>query len=257
MKPYPILNRFRNTLVIAAFGSVCSSAPAALVVSLNLTDFVSDVQQIDADETFGVASLGSDVGGWVNLNRTLTDTNLADSTGTPSTVDVSMLAANGWGSGVTAYNDTPMKGFLDDYTATANPVSITFSDLNASFSSGYFAIVYVSGFDANTGASISDGSTTYYYQTLTSPSAPITLTQTTTTTDLGAGNAPFAQYAVFGSDVSPLTADSITFTLDTLYGGGSGIGAVQLVAVPEPGTTILYAGLAALGLLFLRRRLRS
>jgi hypothetical protein len=120
---------------------------------------------------------------------------------------------------------------IDDYTGTANPTSLTLSDLNASFTKGYKVIVYVTGFNANTGASITDGSTTFYYQTLNDPATEFSgaLAQTTTTTDLGAGANPFAQFAVFGSEAAPLTADSITFTVDTLYGGGSGIGGVQIV----------------------------
>jgi hypothetical protein len=229
----------------------------AAIISLNLTDFATDVQQINADETYGVPALGTVVGGWINLNRTLTATDLPFSGGDPSTVDVSMTAPNGWGSGVAGVNDTPLKGFLDDYTATVNPTSLTLSQLNASFPLGYYTIIYLSGFDGNNGASISDGTTTFYYQPVdfTVSTWDGTLVQTTTTTDLGSGNAPVAQYAVFGSPSSPLTADSVTFTLDTLYGGGSGLGGVQIVAVPEPSTgMILGVGLALVALVQRLRR---
>jgi hypothetical protein len=142
---------------------------------------------------------------------------------------------------------------LDDYTATVNPVSITLSDLNATYPSGYFAIVYVGGFNANTGASITDGNTTFFYKPLASPTAPVTFVQTTQTSDLGSGNNPTAQYAVFGSLESPLTSDSVTFTLNTLSGGGAGLGGVQIVSVPEPASAALV-GMGAV--LFLLRRQR-
>jgi hypothetical protein len=226
----------------------------AQILSLNLTDFATDVQQIDADETYGVSSLGTVVGGWVNLNRTLNATDLAFSDGSPSTVDVSLTAPNSWGSFNAAYDDTPLKGGIDDYTGTVAPTSLTLSDLTGSFSGGYYAIVYLTGFNGNIGASISDGTATFFYRPLAAPLAPVSLVQTTTTVDLGSGNAPEAQYAVFGSAASPLNADSVTFTLDTLYGGGSALGAVQIVAVPEPSTGMILG--MGLGLVALARRWR-
>jgi hypothetical protein len=241
---------------VAAGALLTCLSTQAQIISLNLTDFTNDVQRIDADETYGVRGLGTVVGGWVNLNRTLTATNLAFSDGSASTVDVSMTAPNGWGSGVVGVNDTPLKGFLDDYTATVNPTTLTLSQLSTSFPLGYYAIVYLSGFDSNDGASISDGTATFFYQTVNFAvnTWDGTLVQTTTTTDLGSGNAPVAQYAVFGSPASPRSADSVTFTLDTLYGGGAGLGGVQIVAVPEPAAGMILA--VGLGLLALARRWR-
>lgn len=235
-------------------------AQGAEVISVNLTEFNTALQNIDAGETYGVATLGSLVGGWSNKNQILNATNLPFDDGTASTVSMQARAPNSWGSAAAGYNNTPMKGMIDDYTATVNPANLGFSNLNANFPNGYFAIVYLTGFDANEGASITDGTTTYYYQ-------PVdfrvdtwdgTLVQTTTTTDLGSGNAPVAQYAVFGSDQAPLTSDSITFTIDTLYGGGSGIGGAQLVAssVPEPVAFGVGGTLVPLALLFWRSRRR-
>jgi hypothetical protein len=246
-KPSKLSRTLFVTLVTA--GAVFTSLVSqAQIVSLNLTEFATDVQQIDADETYGVPGLGSVVGGWVNLNQTLNATDLAFSDGSSSTVDVNLTAPNGWGSAAAGANDTPLKGFIDDYTATVNPAYLTLSQLNASFPLGYFAVVYLSGFNLNDGASISDGTSTFYYQPVNFAAGTWdgTLVQTTTTTDLGSGNAPVAQYALFGSPSSPLTTDSVTFTLDTLYGGGSGLGGVQIVGVPEPSvamTLLLGAGM--------------
>jgi hypothetical protein len=235
-----------------------SSALNANVLSVNLVEFLNDTQQIDADETFGIGTLfGVDttVGNWTNTKATAL-AGLPWNTGAASTVDFASTQPNGQGSFNAAYGDTPLIGGLDDYTTTVNPTTVSFSNLNANFAAGYFAVVYLTGFNTNTGASISDGTSTYYFQTLNPPVAPVTLVQTMdTTAPTAAGDAPFAQYAVFGTDIAPLTADAITFTLDTLFGGGAGVGGVQLVAaVPEPSVMALLAGLGALGLVAYRRR---
>ena len=242
----------KSLILIALYVGILSPAKSA-VVSVNLSEFATDIQQINSDETFGISAEGSVVGGWVNLNQALGATDLAESGGAATTVDVSITAPNNWGSFNGAYDDTPLKSGIDDYTGTVNPTSVTLSDLNATFANGYKVIVYLSGFNANEGASISDGSTTYFYQAADSPVAPVAFVRTTDTTDDGSGTAPEAQYAVFGSALSPLTADSVTLTIDTLYGGGSAIGGVQIVGIPEPGAMALIAA-GLLPLLGRRRR---
>ncbi len=230
------------------------NAPAQ-IVSVNIVQNPgNDAQQIDSDETFGITSYGSVVGGWLNLNSAAV--NLTDSLGSATTVDFNLTQPNGQATFNAAYSDTPLYAGLDDYPTTTLPVSITLSDLNATYASGYYAIVYVGGFNASTGASIMDGTTTYFYRPLPAPVAPVTFVQTTQTTDLGAGNNPTAQYAVFGSVSSPLTANSVTFTVNALYPGtaGAGLGGVQLLAVPEPSAGLTLG--MGLGLVALVRRLR-
>jgi hypothetical protein len=239
----------QRTVPVIGLGLALAAASASAdIISVNLTDFATDVQQIDADESYGVAAEGSVTDGWINLNRTLSASNLAFADGGSSTVGVTLTAPNSWGSFNAAYDDAPMRGGIDDYVPTANPTTVTFSSLAANFSAGYKAIVYLTGFNSNTGASISDGTSTYYFQT----ASPADATQVQTL-DIDSGDGyDVANYAVFGSDLSPLTADSITFTLDTLVGGGSGLGGVQLVAIPEPTTF----GILALALLALQARRR-
>ena len=148
-----------------------------------------------------------------------------------------------------------LNGAIMDYPTSAGGFSISFSGMNTDFPSGYVAIVYLNGFAGNTASTISDGTTTYYWTNLAdNTSFDGTMTQATYTVD--DGTFPVAQYALFGSAGSPLTADSLTLSYEALAGGGTGIAGVQLLdvtAVPEPGTVALFGGVLAL-LFVLRRR---
>lgn len=244
-------------LALAAASTLFVGANSrAQTVSVNLVQNLgNNNQQIDVGETFGIASLGTVTGGWTNLNADAN--NLLNNLGTATTVNISLAQPNGQATFNNAYTNTPLFAGLDDYTTTTTPVSITLSGLDATYASGYFAIVYVGGFNANTGASITDGTTTYYYRPDPAPVSPYgTFAQTSQTTDLGSGNNPIAQYAVFGSPSTPLSADSVTFTMDTLYGGGSGLCGVQLVAAPEPASATI-ALMGGVGLMILWRRGRN
>jgi hypothetical protein len=211
------------------------------IVSVNFAKASADQQLIDADDSYGVPGEASVAGGWINLVQTASFTDLPFSNSESSTVDISVAAPAGWGTGNAAYNDTPLLGMVQHYTNTAGSAAITVSDLNASFPQGCKAIVYLTGFIANKGASITDGSTTYFYQALDDPTNQFQgmLNRTTQTNELGYAASPFAQYAVFGSDSNLLTANTLTISLNTLYGGGSGIGGIQLIgpAVAPPSET--------------------
>jgi hypothetical protein len=214
---------------ILAAGMLCTAGPAAAaVISIN---FIQDIgnanQQIDVNETFGIASLGTVVGGWTNVNGPVS--NLADSQGNPTPVRVlTVLQPNGQATFNSNYWNTPLFAGFDDYPATATPTSVTLTNLATHFPYGYRLIAYVGGFNTCSNASLSDGTTTLYYRTLSSPVAPVTFVPTTTTSNPGNLNAPVAQYAVFG-EPELLTANSVTLTLDTLYGGGAGLCGVQIV----------------------------
>jgi fibronectin-binding autotransporter adhesin len=212
----------------------------AAVISVNLTPFTGDAANIDADETFGIASEGTVVGGWFNFNRSggdnlqgpLTASSLPFSDGSATTVNLSLTAPNSWANGFSAaYADTPLNQGLDDYTGTAPATSFTLTNLAANFPNGYKIIVYAGGFNANRGASISDGTTTFYYRVDPAPVTPYgSFSRTTQTTDLGATNNPIAQYAVFGDPVL-LTANAVTIRVDALYNGGAGLCGFQVVGV--------------------------
>jgi hypothetical protein len=85
---------------------------------------------------------------------------------------------------------------------------------------------------------------------LQSPGANAVLTQTTDTT----GANPGATYAVF----TGLTGSSQTITCTPTGGNDQwlGISAIQIVAVPEPGTLAL-AAMGGVGMLAFRRRFQA
>ena len=165
-------NRIKRLAVaISAFALVglCSRASAA-VISVN---FIQDVgnanQQIDANEVFGIPNLETVVGGWINLNGPAN--NLPDSMGNVTPVRLlSVSQPNSQATFNSAYTNTPLFAGFDDYTGTINPTSVTLTNLASHFPFGYKIIVFLGGFasgaNTNLGASISDGSTTYYYRDL-------------------------------------------------------------------------------------------
>lgn len=208
------------------------------IISTNFTEYTGDPQRINNGETFGIEELDSVTDSWFNLHKTDQATELTNNLNEKTDASLSIKHPNNWGTGNAAYNNTPIKAGVDDFTGTNSPTSVTFMGLNATFPDGYKAIVYVGGYLGNRGASISDGNSTFYYQTSASPTAPVTFVQTTTVTDDGDGTAPEAHYAIFGTDESPLLIDSITFTIDTLYGGGSFIGGIQIMGESVPGEPI-------------------
>ena len=102
-----------------------------------------------------------------------------------------------------------------------------YPDLNATFPNGYKSIVYLGGYETNANASISDGTTTYYYQTLSPPEVISSVTITRTTDVSNNSSSPTAQYALFGGETA-LTNDSLALTLTKLSGGGAALCGVQI-----------------------------
>ena len=208
------------------------------IISTNFTEYTGDAQRIDKGEAFGISGLETITDAWINLHKTDQADNLTNNLKEKTSVSISLKHPNNWGTGNVAFNNTPLRAGIDDYRATVPSTSATFSGLNETFPKGYKAIVYVGGYLKNTGASITDGNIKYFYQTPSAPVAPVDFIQTTSTTDNGEGSAPEAHYAVFGTNESPLTSDSVTFTIDTLYGGGTFIGGVQIIGESNSGEPI-------------------
>lgn len=211
------------------------------IISTNFTEYTGDAQRIDKGEAFGISGLETITDAWINLHKTNQADNLINNLKEKTSVSISLKHPNNWGTGNVAFNNTPLRAGIDDYRATVPSTSATFSGLNETFPKGYKAIVYVGGYLKNTGASITDGNIKYFYQTPSAPVAPVDFIQTTSTTDNGEGSAPEAHYAVFGTNESPLISDSVTFTIDTLYGGGTFIGGVQIIGESISGEPIKTA----------------
>ncbi len=151
-----------------------------------------------------------------------------------------------WGIGGAAAPDANglyNKAIFDGYGNTATSDTLSLSGISFSL---YNVIVYLSSDTDGRIGTVSDGTTTYDFSTITRNMVDndpnVTFIQTTDTI----GNNPGANYAVF----SGLTGASQTLTLNI---GGGGIAGMQIVAVPEPGTMTL-AALGGLAILALRRR---
>jgi hypothetical protein len=202
------------------------------VISVNFTANTGTNQQVGAGVAYGVPAQNSVATNWQNLNQTFNASNLPYESGAPSTVWLSGSAPGGWNTGNSNYNGTPLLAGPANFTNGAAPTSFTLQNLNGSFPQGYKIIVYLSGFISNTGASITDGSTTNFYQPLAAPVAPVPLVQTLVTNNPGSGNNPVAQYAVFGAP-NLLTNDSVTISLKALSGGGVILGGFQVRSAGE------------------------
>jgi hypothetical protein len=197
------------------------------VISVNFTQTTGTGQQVGAGVAYGVPAQNSLVSGWLNLNQTFTAANLPFDDGTASLVNLSGTNSVGWNTGNSAYAGTPLQGGAVNSTSSTEPTSFTLQNLKSGFPQGYKIIVYLSGFVSNTGASITNGSTTYFFQPLAAPAAPVPLMQTLVTTNPGSGNNPVAQYAVFGAP-NLLTSDSVTISLRALSGGSVILGGFQV-----------------------------
>jgi hypothetical protein len=202
------------------------------VISVNFTATTNTAQQVGAGVSYGVPAQNSLVSGWLNLNQTFTANNLPFDNGAASLVDLSGSTSGGWSTGNSAYNGSPLVAGAGNNTNSAGPTSFTLQNLKASFPQGYKIIVYLSGFVSNTGAYITDGRTTNFYQPLAAPVAPVPLVQTLVTNNPGSGNNPVAQYAVFGAP-NLLTNNSVTISLKALSGGGVILGGFQVRSTGE------------------------
>jgi hypothetical protein len=143
------------------------------------------------------------------------------------------------------YNREMLNGYLDSGLAN---LSSTIAISSIPYSS-YDIIVYFSGDTEGRAATLTVGSTTYYFTvmgTAANSGASAVLTQATSTTS-GSPTAD-ADYAIF----TGLSGTSQTIDYTALVDGAGGIAGFQIVAAPEPGSMVL-AVMGGFGVLLMRR----
>jgi hypothetical protein len=221
-------------MALVMFGAC---AVQAGVISYNLYNTSASPEEgdvITGNETFGIASFGTVVSNWNNGGGT--DADLVWDDGSTSSVGIVGDGLTAPARFNTAYVNTPLRSGYGGFETTVR--SLTLTNLTENFSGGYYVIAYVGGYNATTNASVSDGTTTYYYSV--DPTGSSTFIQTTDTNLADGGST--AQYAVFGSVENPLTADTLQISVSTSgdTSARSGLCGLQIIAVPEPTSLGLF-----------------
>ncbi|MCA9240729.1 MAG: PEP-CTERM sorting domain-containing protein [Planctomycetales bacterium] len=239
---------------------VWSAGAHAAVISFNIDiagtiggdGNVNASGQSPADALAGVVSVGNWTGTWNGSFQNFGPTDLIDSDGNATTMDISSLAAfdfniAGGHPGQDAdgtWNKELINGYMNS-GASSNP-SVSMFTLSEIPYAVYDIIAYFSSDAEGRSGAVTDGATTYDFSTLGGPSvggADAVLTQTTST----GGSNPPANYAIFRG----LSGASQTITASIPdFGGLAGIQVVQVV--PEPAAL----SLAALGMACAVRRRR-
>lgn len=197
-------------------------------------------------DRFGTVS-GSAVAGVVpaaNWNNSWPDnplSNLIDSAGRATTLDISYSSPNTWSiqgsspalDGDGTSNKRMLNGYLNAGPAAWNP-SITRSSVTLSqIPHGYYdVIVYFSSDGSNREGTVTDGTTTYHFKTLGAASitgSNASLVQATDTTTAGYSTA--ANHAIF-SGLSGVTKTLAVQMRDNDEWGG--IAAIQVVPQTDP-----------------------
>lgn len=162
-------------------------------------------------------------------------TDLQNNTGMATTTDV-VWAANGtWAiqssdPGSSNPRDQLLNGYLNAGSAGITQKQTTLAISRIPYAA-YDLYVYFGADQPNRAGSITDGATTYYFQTIGALGHDFT---PTTSTDLGS-TYPLANYARFQN----LTNSNVTVTCDIPVWGG--IAGFQIISIPEPGTFVLWA----------------
>ena len=223
-----MIKRFGLLLIgFMAVGSVCS----ADVVSWNYNSY-GDAYGERATDVAGVVPYSASYWNDSWLDGTVTD--LPDSTGTPTTIDISWESFNTWyvqnsHPGVDddgSYSKEILNGYLNSGPAGWGP-SITYSAVTLSEIEyeTYDIVVYFSSDVAGREGEVTDGTTTYYFNTLGPDSIAQGNALFVQTTETGEDYTTAANYAVF----TGLSGDTQTITVqmrdDDEWGG---IAAIQI-----------------------------
>ena len=209
-----IFRIFPTLLIFLSISTIQSSK--ADIISVNFTKSEANAQQVSGTQGVELAE------NWTNSSKE-NELNLKASNGNESTAALYAPASRRDSFSGTPLNNSPMKSGLQFWGTNAPPFTISeIPYVN------YKLIVYLTGFNNNNASFVSDGTTTYYWD----PKAYSKVLSQTTQTDYEEGTtAEKHNYAIFGSEESPLTSESITISYGLAPGqsSGGGIGGFQLV----------------------------
>jgi hypothetical protein len=240
------------TLCLAVAAVVAAAAPAYSVVSWNL------------DHNGGVS--GANVAGlvpvsnWNNSWPSNPTTDLIDDSGAANTLDIAISSFNTWSvfgfhpgqDADTTYNKELLNGYLNAGPAGWNP-PITYSQIAMSEIpyASYDIIVYFSSDVAGREGIVTDGSTTYSFNTVGPASVSGANALFAQTTDTSVSYQTAANYAVFAG----LSGAAQTIKVQMLENDEwAGIAGFQVVAVPEPTSLGLLCLSSLFAVTFHRRR---
>lgn len=173
-------------------------------------------QVIEGAETYGVPDLGTVVGNWNNTTFNQTEDMLWDD-GSTNTVGMTLRASGGFQANGTPLTNTVLYAGPMNWGAG---VDFTIYGMANEFKEGFSVIVYLGGHAWAGPATITDGTTTNYWNT-PQPFDP-TLIQSVNTTGVAVEQS---NYAVFTN----LTANAIKFSMSGVSGNGQCIAGFQIV----------------------------
>ncbi|USN99532.1 MAG: PEP-CTERM sorting domain-containing protein [Phycisphaeraceae bacterium] len=241
----------KSMILVAAGATTLAATAQASVVSWCWDDWGTVT---GPDQYAGVVSAAN----WNNSWPTYQTTDLFDSSGAATTLDLGWASFNSWNiSGAAVhpgqdadgtYNRELLHGYLNAGYADWGP-PITYSEVAISEIpyTVYNVIVYFSSDVAGRAGDVTDGTTTYSFNTVGPDSVSGPDAMFAQTTDTAGTYATTANYAIFAG----LTGDAQTIQLqmrDTDAWGG--IAGFQVVEVPAPASL----GLLGFGLFVGRRR---
>lgn len=238
---------------LALSSALCSAASAA-TVSWNLDRFGT----LAPSNVAGVEAVAN----WNNSWPSDPKVNLVDDSGAATTLDLAYDAFGQWsitggGPGVDAngtYNRNLLNGYLNAGPAGwGPPVTASTAALTEIPFANYSVIVYFSSDAAGREGQVSDGATTYFFNTVGPASVTGFDAVLAQTTDTAGTYGTAANYAIF----TGLSGSAKTFTVQMRDNDEwGGIAGFQVVAssIPEPSSAAALAGVMGLALVGWRRR---
>lgn len=245
--------RLNTTLALAVLAA--ASTASAATISWNYDRYGT----VSGSRVAGIVPVAN----WNNSWPSNPTTNLVDSTGSATTLDLAYTSFNSWtvnepspaNPGADAdgsYNRELLNGYLNSGPAGWGP-PIIYSQVNLTEIpyAQYNVIVYFSSDAAGREGHVTDGTTTYYFNTvgLASVTGPNALLAQTS--DTVANYTSTANYAIFQNLSGSSQSLTVQMRDNDEWGGIAGF---QITAIPEPSVVAGALGAVALGGALLRRR---